>query len=146
MIKLLVQTEMGLLTKFCKDAAEVASYKEHLQGGAWGDYNAMTFTEVDPTEELAKEKLKTMFKGLRVLWQDLADDFAADNAKKGITGKGKTKQVADKFDRVVFYLNANAPTEALRELDLIQTDVEFITPAVITDMKNKINAFLQANA
>lgn len=85
------------------------------------------------------------FKRIRDKWTELADSFAFGNSVLGISAiPGKTKEVADAFDRVVYYLNANAPTEAIKELDLIQRGDVFLTEERITSLKNQFVAFLSS--
>lgn len=83
------------------------------------------------------------FVQIRNKWQQIADRFAFENSVMGISQiPGKTKEVADAFDRVVYYLNVNAPTEAIRELDLIPRGEEFLTEARVTAIKNEFSQFL----
>lgn len=85
------------------------------------------------------------FKRIREKWTELADAFAFENSTLGISAiPGKTKEVADAFDRVVYYLNANAPTEAIKELDLIPRGDVFLTEERITTLKNQFIAFLSS--
>ena len=96
---------------------------------------------VDP-----KEKLKALFAGIRNLWQNLADDFAVENVMLGITKEGKTKEVADSFSQVVYYLNVNAPKEALAAIDLIPRDGKYLTDARLLPLKAKLAEFINANS
>lgn len=83
------------------------------------------------------------FQLIRNKWTQLADKFAFENTVLGITQiPGKTKEVADAFERVVYYLNSNAPTEAIKELDLIPRGETFLTEQRITALKNEFAAFL----
>lgn len=79
---------------------------------------------------------------LRAKWQNIADRFALENSQMGISGKGKTKQVADAFKDVVYYLQVNAPTEAIKALDTIPRDPEFITNDRINAMKTELQEYL----
>lgn len=94
----------------------------------------------------AKAKLKNLFAGIRRLWQQLSDDFAAENALLGITQEGKTKEIADKFDRVIYYLNVNSPNEAIAELDLVVRDNKYCTDARLNALKAKLIEYINANA
>lgn len=83
------------------------------------------------------------FVAIRNKWTQIADKFAFENSAMGISQiPGKTKEVADAFERVVYYLNANAPTEAIKELDLIPRGATFLTEARITALKNEFATFL----
>jgi hypothetical protein len=83
------------------------------------------------------------FVKIRNKWQSIADKFAFDNSVLGISAiPGKTKEVADAFSRVVYYLNANAPTEAIKELDLIQRGDIFLTEERISAIKSEFLSFL----
>lgn len=91
-------------------------------------------------------KLKKLFIGIRKLWQALSDQFAAENAAMGITQEKRTREVADKFKEVVYYLNVNAPKEALAEIDKIQRDSKYLTEERLTALKNKLIEFINANS
>jgi hypothetical protein len=83
------------------------------------------------------------FVTIRNKWQSIADKFAFENSVLGITQiPGKTKEVADAFSRVVYYLNANAPTEAIKELDLIPRGDIFLTEERISSIKSEFYSFL----
>lgn len=62
---------------------------------------------------------KDKFRILRETFQDLADELAVENIGKGITTAGKSKEVADAFRDVVYYLNANTPSEAIAALNAV---------------------------
>lgn len=128
----------------CFDYSEEEARSKNL----WRDARPMpTQAEMEAAyanclDIIEKDRVKSIFSGIRKLWQSMSDDFAADNALKGITQEGKTKEIADKFSQVIYYLNCNAPLEAIKELDLIVTDNKYITQAVINNMKNKLIAYI----
>lgn len=128
-------------------AKYVGDYEIVFEGTNLPSEYVHVLTEQNQAEaqEKAKKKVKNLFAGIRQLWQSLSDEFAAENASKGITSEGKTKEVADKFSSVIYYLNCNAPMEAIRELNLMTTDDKYITPAVITKMSNTLLTYIQDN-
>jgi len=92
---------------------------------------------------LANGPLK--FEKIRLEWQKIADKFAFENTLLGITQiPGKTKEVADSFSRVVYYLGVNAPTEAIKEIDLIPRGEVFLTEERLSYIKNNLISFLQS--
>lgn len=114
-------------------------YNQHLidNQSAFNTFKAQLATQNQANQGIAK------FQTIRNKWTQLADKFAFENTVLGITQiPGKTKEVADAFERVVYYLNANAPTEAIKELDLIPRGSTFLTEQRITALKNEFAAFL----
>ena len=82
------------------------------------------------------------FKSMRDSWQKIADELAVENAALGITAAGKSKEVADSFRDVVFYLNANTPTEALVALNSITPIPVFLTAEKISELNAAFIAIL----
>jgi len=74
------------------------------------------------------------FQVLRDFWQKKADELAVENIGKGITAAGKSKEVADAFRDVVYYLNANTPTEALNSLAAITPITTFLEQSTIDSL------------
>lgn len=132
----------------CFDFSEIEAREKLL----WRDPRPMpTIAELEAAQilvnqDLAKEKVIKLFSGIRNLWQNLSDVFAAENATLGITQEGRTKEIADKFERVIYYLNCNAPKEAIAELDLIVRDNKYCTDARLNALKSALVGFLNANA
>ena len=114
-------------------------YNQHLTDNqsAFNTFKAQLAVQGQVNQGIAKFQL------IRNKWTQLADKFAFENTVLGITQiPGKTKEVADAFERVVYYLNSNAPTEAIKELDLIPRGETFLTEQRITALKNEFAAFL----
>jgi hypothetical protein len=117
----------------------VDEYDQHLLD------NQASFDSWKASQEQASAATQGAMKFVKIRnkWQELADKFAFQNSMMGISQiPGKTKEVADAFDRVVYYLNVNAPTEAIKELDLIPRGETFLTEERITILKNEFFQFL----
>lgn len=82
------------------------------------------------------------FKYLREAWQEIADNLAVKNAAKGITAAGKSKEVADAFKDVMFYLSVNTPTEALAALGAITPIPTFLDQAKIDELSAEFSSIL----
>lgn len=96
--------------------------------------------KIDSTQLSESQK----FGSMRDSWQKIADDLAVENAALGITAAGKSKEVADSFRDVVFYLNANTPTEALVALNSITPVPVFLTAEKITELNDAFTAIIVA--
>lgn len=81
-------------------------------------------------------------KRLREFWQQKADELAVENIGKGITVAGKSKEVADAFRDVVYYLNANTPTEALSSLAAIVPIPTFLEQSTIDSLSADFTALI----
>jgi len=81
-------------------------------------------------------------KRLRDFWQQKADELAVENIGKGITVAGKSKEVADAFRDVVYYLNANTPTEALNSLAAITPIPAFLEQSTIDSLSADFTALI----
>ena len=81
------------------------------------------------------------FKRIRDKWQQLADEYAAENVGAGIT-TAQAKLVADSFNSVKYYLETNVPMQAIAELDNIPP-APFLDQAKIDSMKAEMLAFIQ---
>ena len=97
-------------------------------------------TDQAAAEATALETQK--FQTMRNEWQKLADELAVENIAAGITAAGKSKEVADAFRDVVYYLNANTPSEALVALDAITPIPTFLEAAKITELSDKFTAVI----
>lgn len=82
------------------------------------------------------------FKQLRNAWQDIADQLAVENAAKGITAALKSKEVADSFKDVVYYLSVNTPTEALAALGNITPIPTFLDQDKLDELTAEFSAIL----
>ena len=82
------------------------------------------------------------FKRVREKWQELGDNFAVSNVSSGIT-TAEAAAIADSFDRVKYYLEANVPMKALEELAIVPADVNYFTEEVKTNMYNELLTFIQ---
>ena len=93
-------------------------------------------------QEASDLKYKSLFRECREKWQDMADQFAFENSKLGITSEGKTKEVADAFKDVDYYLRLNSPHEAMTSLDLIPRGDLYLTEERLTALKDEFSSFL----
>lgn len=76
-------------------------------------------------------------------WQVLQTSFIAENIALGITQQGKTKLVADTFERVLIYGQTGSLWEALAAIDEIVVTPEmapFVTQARVNWFKNQLQA------
>lgn len=71
---------------------------------------------------------------LRKKWDEMANNLAVTNIALGITAAGKSKEVADAFRNVVYYLNAKTPTEAIAALQAITPIPVYLEQAKIDEL------------
>lgn len=75
-------------------------------------------------------------------WEEMARSLAVKNIKSGITVAGKSKQVADSFRDVVYYLQVKTPTEALAALQAIQPIPNFLPQETLDQLAADFQALL----
>lgn len=79
--------------------------------------------------------------GAQAAWQVLQTSFIAENLALGITQAGKTKLVADTFEKVIIYGSTGSLWEALVAIDSIVITPEmapFVTKERVNWFKNQL--------
>lgn len=97
--------------------------------------------------KLAQEQAKALagaannFKLIREKWQEIADKYAAQNVATSIT-TAQAALVADKFDKVKYYLDTNVPMQAIAEMALVSPADPFLPQAKIDEMRGELLAYI----
>jgi len=89
----------------------------------------------------------SIYKPALAFSQSLIENYVSENIALGITQAGKTKQVGEKLQKLVYWLQLGSLYEVLSEIEALKVDLDpalapYITEARLNEVKSKVRSYL----